>query len=62
MKRNGDKTSTAEKNRIRNEIEAQVQEYLQQGGKIHVVGARQAGSRAIGPVWHGQDEMTGLGQ
>ena len=62
MKRNDDKTNSAEKNRIRDEIEAQVQEFLQQGGKIHVVGAGQTGNRAIGSVWHGQDELTGLGQ
>ena len=63
MNRNDEKTNTVEKTRIRDEIEAQVQEFLSQGGKIDVVGTGQTGRRpTIGSVWHGQDDFAGLGQ
>ncbi len=63
MNRNNEKTNTVEKNRIRDEIEAQVQAFLQQGGKIDVVGNGQTRQRSsIGSVWHGQDDFAGLGQ
>ncbi len=62
MNRNDDRTNVVEKKRIRDEIEAQVQAFLQQGGKIDIVGAGGSGNRAIGSVWHGQDELAGMGQ
>lgn len=62
MNQRDDKTNTIEKNRIRNEIEAQVQEFLQQGGKIDAVGAGQTGQRVTGPVWHSHDEFNGPGR
>jgi ribulose bisphosphate carboxylase small subunit len=63
MNRNNEKSNTVEKNRIRDEIEAQIQAFLQQGGKIDVVATGQTRQRnAIGSVWHGQDDLTGLGQ
>lgn len=61
MNQKDDKTNTIERNRIRDEIEAQVREFLQQGGKIHVIGGGRAVQRTIGSVWHGHEEFNGLG-
>ena len=63
MNRKHDKTSISEKNRIRDEIDEQIREYLRQGGKIDVLSANYRNPRsAIGSVWHGSDDIPGLGQ
>jgi hypothetical protein len=62
MNQQDSRANTIEKNRIRNEIEAQVQNFLQQGGKIDIIGAGQTGQRVMGQVWHGHDELNGLGK
>ena len=63
MNREDDKTNIGEKNRIRDEIDEQIREYLQQGGKIDVLGANdRPPQNAIGSVWHGSDDIPGIGQ
>ena len=58
-----EKTNICEKNRIRQEIDAQVHKYLQQGGKIDVLSTREGKPRsAIGSVWRGAEDIPGLGQ
>lgn len=51
----GDRNETstmAHKERIRREIEAQVQEYLNRGGRINEIGCSQrSGVKAIGETW-----------
>lgn len=63
MRRQYDGNCSSEKNRIRDEIDRQVRAYLQQGGKIEVLSAtnRQVGS-LIGSVWHGSEDLPGIGQ
>ena len=63
MNRNRDNTNESEKNRIRNEIDAQVEEFLKSGGKIDVVNGNQRSPKAsIGSVWRGSDDIPGLSQ
>lgn len=63
MKIMGEKANIEEKNRVREEIERQVQQFLSKGGRIEVVSAGLNGRRAaIGSVWHGQDDFSDLGQ
>ena len=63
MNRNSSNTSESEKNRIRSEIDAQVEEFLKSGGKIEVVNTNQRSAiTSIGSVWHGPDEIPGLNQ
>ncbi len=63
MNRNRDNTNESEKNRIRNEIDVQVEEFLKSGGKIDVVNSKNRSPRAaIGSVWHGSDDIPGLSQ
>ena len=63
MNRNRDNTNESEKNRIRSEIDAQVEEFLKAGGKIDVVNANQRNPKtSIGSVWHGPDDIPGLSQ
>lgn len=62
MIRNNDDTNISEKNRIRDEIDAQIREYLQRGGKIDVLtGNQDSRRRAVGCVWHGPEDTSGLG-
>ncbi len=52
MNKQGTRVNPVEKDRIREEIEAQVQEYLQRGGKIDVLTANQRQQlNTIGSVW-----------
>ena len=63
MNRNRDNTNESEKNRIRNEIDVQVEEFLKSGGKIDVVNGNQRSPKAsIGSVWRGSDDIPGLSQ
>lgn len=63
MSRYQGKTNYCEKERIRQEINAQVREFLERGGKIDIRGANERGQNAvIGPVWHSQEEYFGLGR
>ena len=53
--------TTAEKERIRAEIEDQVQQFLKKGGSIDVVnqgGANQ--QRQLGSIWQNLDDEIGL--
>ncbi|TGD75777.1 hypothetical protein E4634_02595 [Mangrovimicrobium sediminis] len=56
MSRNQQRMNESEKNRMREEIDAQIRDYLQRGGKIDVLasGQHQSG-RSIGSVWHSED-------
>ncbi len=54
--------SEHEKERMRAEIDSQVEEFLRRGGKIEVLNNDHAGSAAVGSVWHQQDEMPNLVQ
>lgn len=63
MKRKDEQANISEKRRIRDEIDEQIRAYLQQGGKIDVLTANERGTRnAIGSVWHGSDDIPGIGQ
>ncbi|MFV8818645.1 hypothetical protein [Haliea sp. E17] len=58
MNRNSTGTNPIEKGRIRDEINAQIHEFLQRGGKIDVLVAnqrQQTSSTAIGSVWRVDD-------
>lgn len=61
MARSNQEMNTGEKQRMRDQIRQQVEEFLHRGGRIDVMdrGAnRQAKQR--GPVWHGQDDFQQL--
>ena len=50
-----------EKERIRAEIERQVEEFLRRGGQISVFDNTSRESRVtIGSVWHGHDDFQGM--
>ncbi len=50
-----------DKERIRQEINRQVEAFLKKGGEIDVVVDAENGARAErGTVWHNQDEITGI--
>jgi hypothetical protein len=50
-----------DKERIRQEINRQVEAFLKRGGEIDVVVNTGNGARAErGTVWHGQDEFTDI--
>ena len=52
-----------EKNRIRDEIDAQIRDFLKHGGKIDVLSTNPYGQRpVVGTAWHNQDEFFGLGR
>ncbi len=57
MNWNNTRHSASEKNRIREEIDAQVREFIQRGGKIDQLSASGLRQRpnAIGSVWHIDD-------
>ncbi len=56
MSKSNTKINPVEKDRIRAEIDAQVQAFLQKGGKINVLVANQgARGTAIGSVWRTDD-------
>lgn len=58
VKRNADAVNTCEKERIRAEIDAQVQEFLARGGRIEtVVGNARGDNNLIGGVWHNPMEV-----
>ena len=53
--------SVHEKEKMRAEIDSQVAEFLQRGGKIDVLSdAHQHKATNIGSVWHQQDDMSNL--
>lgn len=54
--------SEHEKERMRAEIDTQVEEFLRRGGKIDVLNNDHTGNAAVGSVWHQQDEMSNLVQ
>ena len=54
--------SEHEKERIRAEIDTQVEEFLRRGGKIDVLNSDVASGSNIGSVWHQQDDMSNLVQ
>lgn len=63
MNRKDEQTRIHEKNRIRDEIDAQVRHYLQQGGKIDVLSANnRAPGQAIGSVWQDLDDFSDIDQ
>ena len=63
MNRKDEQTRISEKDRIRDEIDAQIRQYLQQGGKIDVLSANnRTPGQAIGSVWHGSDDVYGIEQ
>ena len=50
-----------DKERIRREIDRQVETFLRKGGEIDVVSDAENSARARrGTVWHNQDEITGI--
>ncbi len=56
MQRSNTRTNPSEKNRMREEIDAQIREYLQRGGKIDILLANQRQQdTAIGSVWRTDD-------
>jgi len=57
MNWNNRQANPGEKSRMRDEIDAQIREFLQRGGKIDVLTANQRPPRdsAIGSVWHLED-------
>ena len=61
MTRSGAIREQKEKDRVRDEIRAQVEEFLRKGGQINVFNSDIAADQAnIGSVWHGQDELPGV--
>ncbi|TXS92802.1 hypothetical protein FV139_12585 [Parahaliea maris] len=62
MARNNPEVNPGEKQRMRDQIRQQVEEFLHKGGRIDVMDRtpprRQAGER--GSVWHGQDDFQQL--
>ena len=53
--------SAHEKERMRAEIDSQVEEFLKRGGKIDVLThSEQVSVTNIGSVWHQQDDMSNL--
>ncbi len=52
--------SEHEKERMRAEIDSQVEEFLRRGGKIDVLTSERAGGSDIGSVWHQQDDMSNI--
>ena len=49
-----------EKERIRAEIDDQVAEFLNRGGKIDIVNNERQQRDSVGSVWHQQDELSKL--
>ena len=63
MNRSNEKLNTAEKERIRSEIDAQIEAFLRAGGKIDVLHTHRSGKQEMrGSVWHGPDDIPGLSQ
>lgn len=63
MKQTIDSSNMTEKNRIRDEIDEQIREYLKRGGKIDVLSGKQTKTgNPVGSVWHGSEEMPGPGR
>jgi hypothetical protein len=52
--------SEHEKERMRAEIDRQIADFLNRGGKIDVLGDEQQRRDGGGSVWHQQDEMSNL--
>jgi hypothetical protein len=46
-----DSLSVTSRERLRDEIAAQTEQFLRRGGRIDVVQSRLQGTRPIGPVW-----------
>jgi hypothetical protein len=54
-------TSVHEKERMRAEIDSQVAEFLQRGGKIDVLtDEHKHATSNVGSVWHQPDDMSNL--
>lgn len=63
MNRKDDTNISVEKSRIRAEIEAQVQEFLKDGGRINVLGAAESCQyNGAGRLWHEPNESGSRGQ
>ncbi|AQA17544.1 hypothetical protein BST95_04160 [Halioglobus japonicus] len=61
MNRAADKTNEVEKTRIRDEIDAQIAEYLKAGGEIDVLSdTPNRGKSPMGSVWHNGDDLPGI--
>jgi predicted NUDIX family NTP pyrophosphohydrolase len=54
--------SEHEKERMRAEIDSQIEEFLRRGGKIDILNSDVAGGSSVGSVWHQQEDMTNLVQ
>ena len=55
----GSNSSTVEKERIRDQIQRQVEEFLRSGGEIQVLeGAARRQSMQKASVWHGREEFS----
>jgi hypothetical protein len=54
-------SSEHEKQRMRDEIDRQVEEFLRRGGKIDIVQDKHSSSASsVGSVWHTQEETSAL--
>jgi len=56
MNHNNHRAGAHEKNRVRDEIAAQIRDFLQRGGKIDVLTNGQGDKRnTIGSAWHSEE-------
>jgi hypothetical protein len=63
MNRNRDNANIVEKDRIRSEIDAQIEAFLRAGGKIDVLhGNNGEAPTARGSVWRSPDDIPGMSQ
>ena len=53
-------TSEHEKERMRAEIDNQIADFLNRGGKIDVLSSDQQQRPTVGSVWHQQDDASNL--
>ena len=60
MKTVKDSQTVPQKDRIRSEINAQIEEFLRRGGQIDVLTRDANSSAAKGKVWRNPNEVTGL--
>ena len=62
MRKRFETTSVSEKERIRNRISAQVDEFLRQGGQIETCSQTRvsSNSKSVGGVWHSPDELLSM--
>ncbi|QFU77473.1 hypothetical protein EY643_18350 [Halioglobus maricola] len=63
MKRHNNTINESEKKRIRDEIDTQIAQFLETGGKIDVLSGNSNDSkRVIGSVWHHGEDLPSQGQ